>query len=774
MEFGVENGDQCNTRMLREHYNFTGLLMDGGFENEHLNLRREFLTVDNIVELFRKYNVPHTFDLLSIDLDMFDFWILEKILHEYTPRIIVAEVNPTLGHNIHNQNHEYFMNSFRELNSLPLGVNHPKCMEQEVWDGTRYSGANPVAFQTLLKEFGYEMVYCESCGVNCFFILKSLFPESCTGTFPTPMIHYPCYGTGQAGIMGHKSDLAGRDPVLLTTDLVRKIIGGDIDKIITDHFASHLYHLDRRKYADPNEISMPSDKCTTQSFGSEFLDVCNCLDYNMCDSPGDVLAAKLDFFLSYFETYSTVSEPKSPGIGMSEEPPTFVWTCYMLRQLKNSSICEDLGYLFYQQSLNFIQSDLLRDAMSSLLEGLKFAPRSRDLLHLLSYFELYHFMMETSGEVYSLDFIDIMHHGEVKVIGLGAGVCDNIRYRTQHHATLSDHHLELHDTLFETILQQSLGGFLTATEESVHTPKVRAVDDISFGFKSPFYEQDNLFSSKYTPPCYSENLFTQANYIVNRICHKRRFGRTFLIIEPPLSAFIKHSAGSHLRTHDSAKSDSALNIINDIIMKYIGCDTNGKMWSVGCKGALKLLSSGFLPQSTDSAESNRFFWKNITQSIYGNVLKNADMRILADPLLSFMAPIWKDPLGTVDVLVPLTLPSYTVCCMAESENTSLEDAADHYLFHFYSMLESVKSFENVSFFPYFSVPTEDGGELNDILHFDTSVVHDFNKHHCTSCDYRSSYVNSSHVLDLVPLWVYQCVDALLRGSSWKDPQCKQI
>jgi hypothetical protein len=85
--------------------------------------------------------------------------------------------------------------------------------------------------------------------------------------------------------------------------------------------------------------------------------------------------------------------------------------------------------------------------------------------------------------------------------------------------------LELHDTLFETILQQSLGGFLTAAEESVHTPKVRAVDDISFGFKSPFYEQDNLFSSKYTPPCYSENLFTQANYIVNQICHKRRFGR---------------------------------------------------------------------------------------------------------------------------------------------------------------------------------------------------------------------------------------------------------
>tara|TARA_Y100001935_G_C17281180_1_gene497571 strand:- start:1118 stop:1249 length:132 start_codon:yes stop_codon:yes gene_type:complete len=43
--------------------------MDGGNENDAINLKKEFITAENINELFEKYNVPESFDLLSIDID---------------------------------------------------------------------------------------------------------------------------------------------------------------------------------------------------------------------------------------------------------------------------------------------------------------------------------------------------------------------------------------------------------------------------------------------------------------------------------------------------------------------------------------------------------------------------------------------------------------------------------------------------------------------------------------------------------------------------------
>lgn len=72
VEFGVSDGSECNTRILREKFNFTGLLMDSDYENESIGLRKEFITEQNIITIFQKYNISKEFDVLSIDLDMFD------------------------------------------------------------------------------------------------------------------------------------------------------------------------------------------------------------------------------------------------------------------------------------------------------------------------------------------------------------------------------------------------------------------------------------------------------------------------------------------------------------------------------------------------------------------------------------------------------------------------------------------------------------------------------------------------------------------------------
>ena len=95
VEFGVQNGMECNTRILREYYNWKGLQMDGGNENNKFNLKKEFITKENVVELFKKYSVPQNINLLSVDIDFNDFYCLKEILANYQCDIIICEYNAT-------------------------------------------------------------------------------------------------------------------------------------------------------------------------------------------------------------------------------------------------------------------------------------------------------------------------------------------------------------------------------------------------------------------------------------------------------------------------------------------------------------------------------------------------------------------------------------------------------------------------------------------------------------------------------------------------------
>ena len=49
---------------------------------------------DNIVQLFREVRVKTHFDLLSVDMDSYDWFMLERILEAgYKPRVMIIIVN---------------------------------------------------------------------------------------------------------------------------------------------------------------------------------------------------------------------------------------------------------------------------------------------------------------------------------------------------------------------------------------------------------------------------------------------------------------------------------------------------------------------------------------------------------------------------------------------------------------------------------------------------------------------------------------------------------
>ena len=157
VEFGVENGAECNTRYLREAHGWQGLMMDGKFHNPAINLQREWITAENIQELFAKYNIPIEFDLLSIDIDFNDFYVWNNVLKKYHPRVVVIEYNPS--HLPHEDKIVIYNPTYN-------------------WDFTNYYGASILALFKLARHHGYSLVYAENIGVNLFFIRDDVLKES--------------------------------------------------------------------------------------------------------------------------------------------------------------------------------------------------------------------------------------------------------------------------------------------------------------------------------------------------------------------------------------------------------------------------------------------------------------------------------------------------------------------------------------------------------------------------------------------------------------------
>jgi hypothetical protein len=152
VEFGCGDGLQCNTAALRRR-GWQGLLMDGVCKPaaEDALIHAEWITAENINALFAKHAVPAQPDLVSIDIDGNDYWVLEAL--QSRPRVLVAEYNGNLA--------------VDAALSIPYDPEHR-------WDGSDYYGASLLALTQLAAHKGYQLVYCNAAGVNAFFVREDL------------------------------------------------------------------------------------------------------------------------------------------------------------------------------------------------------------------------------------------------------------------------------------------------------------------------------------------------------------------------------------------------------------------------------------------------------------------------------------------------------------------------------------------------------------------------------------------------------------------------
>ena len=136
IDFG-DSGANCSNLVL--NHGWDNLFMDGSNQNEKINLFKHFITTDNILDLFDKYNVPKRLGYLSIDVDSTDLWLTDKILEKYSPTFFSVEFNPNVP--------------------IDYAITLPNDPKKSVWLGSKVFGCSLKCLYIVGKKHGYTLIF---------------------------------------------------------------------------------------------------------------------------------------------------------------------------------------------------------------------------------------------------------------------------------------------------------------------------------------------------------------------------------------------------------------------------------------------------------------------------------------------------------------------------------------------------------------------------------------------------------------------------------------
>ena len=166
VEFGIEDGTECNTANLSRTFGWSGLLLEAdtaqaerarrfyaGFPGVRVVTAR--VTPENIDALLREHG-PGDADVLSLDIDGNDLWVWRAIT-AIEPRVVAIEYNSTFGPS-------------RSV-TVPYAEGFDRYREHV---SGFYHGASLAALARVGGDKGYALVGCDSRGANAFFVRRGL------------------------------------------------------------------------------------------------------------------------------------------------------------------------------------------------------------------------------------------------------------------------------------------------------------------------------------------------------------------------------------------------------------------------------------------------------------------------------------------------------------------------------------------------------------------------------------------------------------------------
>ena len=104
------------------------------FNNTHLSNSK--VTPENVVNLLKEFKVPQNFDVLNLDIDSYDLFVIKKLLTSYQPKIVSMEINEKIPPPI------YF--------TVTYDKNH-------FWKGDHFFGCSIQAAYDELRKFDYKL-----------------------------------------------------------------------------------------------------------------------------------------------------------------------------------------------------------------------------------------------------------------------------------------------------------------------------------------------------------------------------------------------------------------------------------------------------------------------------------------------------------------------------------------------------------------------------------------------------------------------------------------
>jgi hypothetical protein len=172
IEIGIEDGTECNSANLAINFGWRGLLVEGSpslaekardfyhrrhkIEPGRVQIAAQFVTRENVNQLFAVHGLGGEIDLLSIDIDGNDYWVWQAI-EGTQPRVVAIEYNASFG-------------PARSISTRYNPVFDRYAFHPSGW----YHGASLTALTKLAHQKGYILAGCDSFGADAFFIRREL------------------------------------------------------------------------------------------------------------------------------------------------------------------------------------------------------------------------------------------------------------------------------------------------------------------------------------------------------------------------------------------------------------------------------------------------------------------------------------------------------------------------------------------------------------------------------------------------------------------------
>ncbi len=175
VDIGAATFKNSSVTNLIINQSFSGLLIDGDIKKIQLSknfyfhhpetkmsppkIICEYVTTENINNILQNNEYSGEIDLLCIDIDGIDYWLLSAI-STISPRVIVMEYNNVLGPDL-----SWAIPYNESFNNSEYAVNK---------NNMNYCGASLKAFVKLCRKKGYRLVGTNKGGYNAFFVKNSI------------------------------------------------------------------------------------------------------------------------------------------------------------------------------------------------------------------------------------------------------------------------------------------------------------------------------------------------------------------------------------------------------------------------------------------------------------------------------------------------------------------------------------------------------------------------------------------------------------------------